>query len=218
MGEAASSRVTQVAAATSSQDPEVGLAAVAALRGVGRGAGGPPGGERPGQGLVMAADRGPAGGHQAGRASQVRRPSVRLPEVAEWSSGASRPVGCWTWPGWRRTDSVTATSAPSTWCWGCSGWATAGPAGPWRLMAWRRSAAAPSGPLAAEPWDGRSGRRPGRDGVGLAGCRGRCYGTRRCSSAMYASVGLPDGYRGAFEVDLGELEAALLAEFRAGVP
>jgi hypothetical protein len=34
MGEAASSEVTQVAAATSSQDPEVGLAAVAALRGL----------------------------------------------------------------------------------------------------------------------------------------------------------------------------------------
>lgn len=34
MGEAASSEVTAVAAATSSQDPEVGLAAVAALRGL----------------------------------------------------------------------------------------------------------------------------------------------------------------------------------------
>ena len=34
MGEAASSEVTQVAAATGSQDPEVGLAAVAALRGL----------------------------------------------------------------------------------------------------------------------------------------------------------------------------------------
>jgi hypothetical protein len=34
MGEAASSEVTQVAAATSSHDPEVGLAAVAALRGL----------------------------------------------------------------------------------------------------------------------------------------------------------------------------------------
>jgi hypothetical protein len=34
MGEAASSEVTRVAAATSSRDPEVGLAAVAALRGL----------------------------------------------------------------------------------------------------------------------------------------------------------------------------------------
>jgi hypothetical protein len=34
MNEAASGEVTQVAAATSSQDPEVGLAAVAALRGL----------------------------------------------------------------------------------------------------------------------------------------------------------------------------------------
>jgi hypothetical protein len=34
MGEAASSQVTRVAVATSSQDPEVGLAAVAALRGL----------------------------------------------------------------------------------------------------------------------------------------------------------------------------------------
>ena len=34
MSEAASSEVTQVAAATSSQDPEVGLSAVAALRGL----------------------------------------------------------------------------------------------------------------------------------------------------------------------------------------
>ncbi len=34
MSEAASSEVTQVAAATSSPDPEVGLAAVAALRGL----------------------------------------------------------------------------------------------------------------------------------------------------------------------------------------
>jgi hypothetical protein len=34
MGEAASGEVTKVAAATSSQDPEVGLAAVAALRGL----------------------------------------------------------------------------------------------------------------------------------------------------------------------------------------
>jgi hypothetical protein len=34
VGEAASSEVTAVAAATSSQDPEVGLAAVAALRGL----------------------------------------------------------------------------------------------------------------------------------------------------------------------------------------
>ena len=34
MGEAASREVTQVAAATSSQDPEIGLAAVAALRGL----------------------------------------------------------------------------------------------------------------------------------------------------------------------------------------
>jgi hypothetical protein len=34
MGEAASSEVTHVAAATSSQDPEVGLAAVAAPRGL----------------------------------------------------------------------------------------------------------------------------------------------------------------------------------------
>jgi hypothetical protein len=34
MGEAASNEVTRVAAATSSQDPEVGLAAVAALRGL----------------------------------------------------------------------------------------------------------------------------------------------------------------------------------------
>jgi ATP-dependent Clp protease ATP-binding subunit ClpA len=34
MGETASNEVTQVAAATSSQDPEVGLAAVAALRGL----------------------------------------------------------------------------------------------------------------------------------------------------------------------------------------
>jgi len=34
MGEAAFSEVTTVAAATSSQDPEVGLAAVAALRGL----------------------------------------------------------------------------------------------------------------------------------------------------------------------------------------
>src|ERR687885_109660 len=34
MGEAAPSEVTQVAAATTSQDPEVGLAAVAALRGL----------------------------------------------------------------------------------------------------------------------------------------------------------------------------------------
>ena len=34
MGEVASSEVTQVAAATASQDPEVGLAAVAALRGL----------------------------------------------------------------------------------------------------------------------------------------------------------------------------------------
>src|SRR4029453_6465649 len=33
MGETASSEVTQVAAATSSQDPEIGLAAVGALRG-----------------------------------------------------------------------------------------------------------------------------------------------------------------------------------------
>ena len=34
LGEAIPSEVTQVAAATSSQDPEVGLAAVAALRGL----------------------------------------------------------------------------------------------------------------------------------------------------------------------------------------
>src|SRR4030095_1138739 len=34
MGEAASSEVTQAASATSSQEPEVGLAAVAALRGL----------------------------------------------------------------------------------------------------------------------------------------------------------------------------------------
>ena len=34
MGKAAPSEVTQVAAATASQDPEVGLAAVAALRGL----------------------------------------------------------------------------------------------------------------------------------------------------------------------------------------
>jgi hypothetical protein len=34
MGEMASSEVTRVAAATSSQDPDVGLAAVAALRGL----------------------------------------------------------------------------------------------------------------------------------------------------------------------------------------
>jgi hypothetical protein len=34
MGEAASSEVTEVAAATGSRDPEVGLAAVAALRGL----------------------------------------------------------------------------------------------------------------------------------------------------------------------------------------
>ena len=34
MGETASNEVTQVAAATGSQDPEVGLAAVAALRGL----------------------------------------------------------------------------------------------------------------------------------------------------------------------------------------
>ena len=34
MSEAASSEVTQVAAATSSQEPDVGLAAVAALRGL----------------------------------------------------------------------------------------------------------------------------------------------------------------------------------------
>jgi hypothetical protein len=34
MGEAAPGKVTQVAAATSSKDPEVGLAAVAALRGL----------------------------------------------------------------------------------------------------------------------------------------------------------------------------------------
>jgi hypothetical protein len=34
MGEAASSEVTEVAGATGSQDPEVGLAAVAALRGL----------------------------------------------------------------------------------------------------------------------------------------------------------------------------------------
>jgi hypothetical protein len=34
MGEAASSEVTKVAAATASKDPEVGLAAVAALRGL----------------------------------------------------------------------------------------------------------------------------------------------------------------------------------------
>jgi hypothetical protein len=52
----------------------------------------------------------------------------------------------------------------------------------------------------------------------------RCMNTR-WRRQLYASVGLPDGYRGAagpllaaFEVDLGELEAALLAGFRAGVP
>jgi ClpA/ClpB-like protein len=32
-------------------------------------------------------------------------------------------------------------------------------------------------------WGGRSGRRPGRDEVGLGGCRGRRCVTHRCSSA-----------------------------------
>jgi hypothetical protein len=82
MGEAtASSEVTQVAAATSSQDPEVGLAAVAALRGLVEVLEALQGGERPRQGLVLAADRGQARRDQAGRAPQVRRPTLWVPEV-----------------------------------------------------------------------------------------------------------------------------------------
>jgi hypothetical protein len=52
----------------------------------------------------------------------------------------------------------------------------------------------------------------------------RCM-SNRWRRQLYASVGLPRGYRGAagpllaaFDVDLGELKAALLAEFPAGVP
>jgi hypothetical protein len=52
----------------------------------------------------------------------------------------------------------------------------------------------------------------------------RCM-NNRWRRQLHASVGLPKGYRGmagpllaAFEVDLGELKAALDAEFRAGVP
>ena len=52
----------------------------------------------------------------------------------------------------------------------------------------------------------------------------RCM-NNRWRRQLHISVGLPEGYRGAagpllaaFEVDLGELEAALLAEFRVGVP
>jgi hypothetical protein len=52
----------------------------------------------------------------------------------------------------------------------------------------------------------------------------RCM-NNRWRRQLYASVGLPRGYRGAagpllaaFDVDLGELRAALLAEFQAGVP
>jgi ClpA/ClpB-like protein len=51
----------------------------------------------------------------------------------------------------------------------------------------------------------------------------RCM-NNRWRRQLHASVGLPDGYRGAagpllaaFDVDLGELKAALLAQFRAGV-
>ena len=43
-----------------------------------------------------------------------------------------------------------------------------------------RSGGPPSKPLATRRWGGRSGRRPGRDGVGLGGCRGRRCVTRRC--------------------------------------
>jgi Clp amino terminal domain, pathogenicity island component len=83
MGAAASSEVTEVAAATGSQDPEVGLAAVAALRGLVEVLEAPPGGERPRQGLVVAADRRQAGGHQAGGPQEVRRPAVRVQEIAK---------------------------------------------------------------------------------------------------------------------------------------
>ena len=31
------------------------------------------------------------------------------------------PAGFWTWPGRRPNGSAIATSAPSTWCWGCCG-------------------------------------------------------------------------------------------------
>jgi hypothetical protein len=47
----------------------------------------------------------------------------------------------------------------------------------------------------------------------------------RWSRQLHASVGLPEGYRGAagplleaFGIDLEELRAALLAELRAAVP
>src|SRR5215211_2726328 len=87
MGEAASSEVTQVAAATSSQDPEVGLAAVAALRGLVEVLEALQVENARGQGLVLAADRGPPRRHQTGRAPQVRRPTLRLSEVATVAQG-----------------------------------------------------------------------------------------------------------------------------------
>jgi hypothetical protein len=52
----------------------------------------------------------------------------------------------------------------------------------------------------------------------------RCM-DNRWRRRLYASVGLPEGYRGAagpllqaFGVDLDQLDRALLAELRAGVP
>src|ERR687892_748762 len=114
MGEAASSsEVTQVAAATSSQDPEVGLAAVAALRGL-----------------------------------------VEVLEALQVENARAK--------GWCR---VRGRATPN--CWAYS------------ALTWRQSAAPPSRPSAARRWGGRSGRRPGRDAVGLGECRERPCATRR---------------------------------------
>ena len=207
--------MTQVAAATSSQDPKSGWLRVAALRGLvevleaSRW-------RTPGPGLVLATDRSPPRGHQAGRAPQVRRPPLRLPEVAKGDpaqragppgpgagksggrrvrpqlpgpehlvlgvlrygdSGASRVLRSFgvtlRAPGRRWADWPTAAWCPGRALATPSCWAHWG-------STWTRSDAAPSRASVARPWGGRSGRRPGRDGVGLSGCRARPWGIRRC--------------------------------------
>jgi len=113
MGEVAPGEVTQVAAATSSQNPEVGLAAVAALRG-----------------LVevleaLQVENARAKGwswQQIAARLGVTKQAVHHKYAGRRSgfrscSATSRPAGSWTWPGRKPTASATATWAPSIWCW-----------------------------------------------------------------------------------------------------
>jgi Clp amino terminal domain, pathogenicity island component len=175
----------------------------------------------------------PAWGHQPGRAPQGHRPSVRLVELARWPSKANMPAGCWTCPARRPNALGTASSAPSTWCRGCSGTAAAGPAGSGgqRCQPGRRSSGAATHRCSSARVLDHAGRQARALGIAMIGpsCGGGGVTdiqtpwprgmNNRWGRRLHAWVGLARNDRGAagpllaaLGVDLDQLREAVTVE------